>query len=77
MKAKRPEWVWERFRVLYLGGVSYPLMAEHTGVPAATLRVWRIKMGLPSRKSCRAKAGKPNPLAEGAPCSKVRKITEL
>jgi len=55
MKAKRPEWVWERFRALYLGGVSYPLMAEHTGVPAGTLRVWRIKMGLPSRKFCRAK----------------------
>jgi len=76
MKAKRPEWVSERFRALYLGGVSYPLMAEHTGVPAGTLRVWRIKMGLPSRKSC-AKVGKPSPLAEGVPCSKVRKITEL
>lgn len=77
MKAKRPEWVWARFRILYLGGVSYPLMAEHTRVPAGTLRVWPIKMGLPSRKSCRAKLGKPSPLAEGAPCSKVRKITEL
>jgi hypothetical protein len=77
MKAKRPEWVWERFRTLYLGGVSYPLMAEHTGVPAGTLRVWRIKMGLPSRKSCRAKVRKPSPLAEGAPCSKAGKITEL